>query len=122
MSAVEMGRLLTALFLLLPLSGQAQEVDPETGLIKAEGWEVVRQTCTACHSAALVTQNSGSRNRWEYLIRWMQETQGLWPLPPEMEDSILDYLATHYGPREGARRAPLPPDMLPENPYKSVRQ
>lgn len=121
MSAVEMGRLLTALFLLLPLSGQAQEVDPDTGLIKAEGWEVVRQTCTACHSAALVTQNSGSRNRWEYLIRWMQETQGLWPLPPEMEDSILDYLATHYGPREGARRAPLPPDMLPENPYKSAQ-
>ncbi|ATJ82043.1 hypothetical protein ACFPTY_03590 [Halomonas beimenensis] len=103
--------------LLLPVGASAQETDPETGLIQAEGWEVVKANCTVCHSARLVTQNSGSRNHWEYLIRWMQETQGLWQFRPEMEATILDYLAEHYGPKEGARRPPLPRHLMPDNPY-----
>lgn len=120
MLARRMRRLLLPLALMVPL-GASAETDPDTGLEIAEGWETVKSTCTACHSAALVTQNAGSRNRWEYLIRWMQDTQGLWPLPPETEDTILDYLATHYGPKEGARRPPLPPSMMPENPYKAKK-
>jgi hypothetical protein len=120
MSAFKAGGWLAALILLLPLAGQAQETDPDTGLIKAEGWETVKQNCTACHSAALVIQNSGSRNHWEYLIRWMQATQGLWPFAPQVEDTILDYLAEHYGPKEGARRPPIPRQMLPDNPYKKT--
>lgn len=122
MSAFKAGRWLATLILLLPLAGQAQEIDPDTGFIKAEGWETVKQNCTACHSAALVTQNSGSRNHWEHLIRWMQETQGLWQFDPSIEASILDYLAEHYGPREGARREPIPRQMMPENPYKQDAQ
>ncbi|GGC05603.1 hypothetical protein GCM10011352_34760 [Marinobacterium zhoushanense] len=117
MSGRILRRLLLPLVLLLPL-GASAETDPETGFEIGPGWETVKNTCTACHSAKLVTQNSGSRNRWVYIIRWMQETQGLWPLPPETEDTILDYLVEHYGPKEGARRAPLPPTMMPKNPYK----
>ena len=111
---------LLALALLVSLGAVAQETDPETGLVKAEGWQVVKANCTVCHSAKLVTQNSGSRNHWRYLIRWMQDTQGLWQFRPEMEATILDYLAEHYGPKAGARRAPLPPDQLPPNPYKQA--
>lgn len=121
MLARRMRRLLLPLALMVPL-GASAETDPDSGLVIADGWETVKSTCTACHSGALVTQNAGSRNRWEYLIRWMQETQGLWPLPPEMENTILDYLAKHYGPKEGARRPPLPPSMMPENPYKAAKQ
>lgn len=112
-------RLLLPLALVVPL-GAAAETDLDSGLVIAQGWETVKSTCTACHSGALVTQNAGTRNRWEYLIRWMQDTQGLWPLPPQTENTILDYLAEHYGPKEGARRPPLPPDMLPKNPYKKA--
>ncbi|MCE0732407.1 hypothetical protein LWH48_06270 [Halomonas sp. G15] len=104
----------------LPLSVAAQESDPDTGLVMAEGWETVRSNCTACHSANLVTQNSGTRNHWEYLIRWMQETQGLWEFQPETEDTILDYLAQYYGPKEDTRRPALPRTLMPDNPYPTV--
>nr|WP_298415710.1 hypothetical protein [uncultured Halomonas sp.] len=104
----------------LPLASHAQETDPATGFVIDEGWQVVNANCTACHSAKLVTQNSGSRHRWEYLIRWMQKTQGLWQFQPEMENTILDYLAKHYGPKEDARRPPLARELMPDNPYKQT--
>ena len=116
--AIGVAGLLSAALLLAP-SAHSQETDPATGLVIDEGWQVVSANCTVCHSAKLVTQNSGSRNHWQGLIRWMQDTQGLWAFTPEMENTILDYLATHYGPKAGARRPPLPPSLLPPNPYKS---
>lgn len=78
----------------------------ETGLIAAEGWETVRATCTACHSAKLVTQNKATREGWKNMIVWMQETQGLWDLG-DQEKPILDYLAANYAPEESGRRANL---------------
>jgi hypothetical protein len=78
----------------------------ETGLIAAEGWETVRATCTACHSAKLVTQNKATRDGWKNMIVWMQETQGLWDLG-DQENAILDYLAANYAPEESSRRANL---------------
>jgi hypothetical protein len=107
---------LTALMVLSPVAA-APQTDPISGLIIDEGWEVVRGTCAACHSAKLVTQNRGTRETWKSLIRWMQETQGLWPLDPGMENTILDYLARNYPPAASSRRMPLPPELLPENPY-----
>jgi len=78
-----------------------------TGLKVAEGWEVVRSTCTACHSAALVTQNRATYDGWKDMIRWMQETQGLWDLG-DTEKDILAYLAENYAPEESGRRPNLP--------------
>ncbi len=78
----------------------------ETGLIAAAGWETVRASCTACHSAKLVTQNRATRDGWKTMIRWMQETQGLWELG-DQEAVILDYLAANYAPEEASRRANL---------------
>jgi len=77
-----------------------------TGLAYAEGFDIVRGTCTPCHSAKLVTQNRATRAGWSQMIRWMQETQGLWDLGKQ-EPIILDYLATHYAPKEEGRRANL---------------
>ena len=68
--------------------------------------------CTVCHGARLVMQNRADRGGWLSMIRWMQETQGLWPLG-DAEAPILDYLAEHYGPQPAGRRAPLPPSLLP---------
>ncbi len=76
----------------------------QTGLVYAEGFEVVRGTCTTCHSAKLVTQNRATREGWKQMIVWMQVTQGLWDLG-EQEPIILDYLATHYAPKAVGRRA-----------------
>ena len=90
------------------------EVDPDSGLIIDEGWDLVRAQCAACHSLTLVTQNRGSRDDWLYLFRWMQETQNLWPIPPEFENTMLDYLANNYGVKPSARRQPLPSELMPK--------
>lgn len=77
-----------------------------TGLIYDEGFEIVRATCTACHSAKLVTQNRATKEGWTQMIRWMQETQGLWDLGAN-EGPIVSYLAKNYAPEEIGRRANL---------------
>jgi hypothetical protein len=75
-----------------------------SGLIYAEGFDIVRGTCTACHSAKLVTQNRATRAGWTEMIRWMQASQGLWDLGAN-EPIILNYLATNYAPEDIGRRA-----------------
>ena len=103
-----------------PAANPAPGIDPVSGLVIDEGWELVLGHCAACHSASLVTQNRGSRETWKDMIVWMQETQGLWPLDPQTEATILDYLARNYPPSASSRRAPLPPEQMPANPYENT--
>ncbi len=93
------------------------ELDAVTGLIQGQDWEVVRTSCTSCHSAQLITQNSGSREVWLSRIEWMQETQGLQQLAPDVQDKVLQYLEEYYGPKPATRRPALASHLLPANPY-----
>jgi hypothetical protein len=86
--------------------------DPITGFVIGEHYEIVRAHCTACHSAKLVTQNRMTRENWLATIRWMQKSQGLWPLGAQ-EPKILDYLEYHYSPLEVSRRSPIPSHLMP---------
>ena len=74
-----------------------------TGLIYADNFDIIRANCTACHSGKLVAQNRATREGWKQMIRWMQQTQGLWDLGTN-EPIILDYLAKYYAPKEVGRR------------------
>jgi hypothetical protein len=94
------------LIVALCASTTAAELDAETGLRLEPGFDVVKVQCTVCHSARLVTQNRADREGWLQMIRWMQDSQGLWPLG-ENEAVILDYLAANYGPLKAGRRKPL---------------
>ncbi len=89
------------------------EIDKDSGLIMAPGWEIVKGQCTACHSARFITSQQGDRETWESMIRWMQKTQGLWQIPATMETTILDYLAANYPPGKPSRRPNLPPSLMP---------
>lgn len=102
-------------WLAVPETAPIAQLEPEpvengihlaTGLIHAEGFELVQANCLGCHSSKLITQNRNSREGWEQLIHWMQETQGLWDLG-EQELGILDYLSTQYGPTAQGRRPVL---------------
>ena len=99
----------------IALSIQAVEkttYDPITGFVIGENYEIVRAHCTACHSAKLVTQNRMTRDNWLETIRWMQKSQGLWPLGAQ-EQKILDYLEIHYSPIAVSRRSPIPCHLMP---------
>lgn len=93
------------------------ELDPLTGLKMVGDWEVVRNNCIACHSPKLITQQSGSAAQWLNMIRWMQKKQNLWEFDPATEKKIIGYLAENYPPQEDRRRAPIPPELMPPNPY-----
>lgn len=82
-------------------------INAASGLALGPGFKLVKQNCTVCHSAKLITQNRATREGWATMIDWMQAKQGLWELG-ENEPAILDYLATHYGvPENVGRRSNL---------------
>lgn len=91
-------------------SGVGEVVDGKdvaTGFVVDEGFEIVKTTCTACHSSAIVLQNKFTREGWKEKIVWMQQTQGLWDLG-DNESVILDYLAKYHAPEPPTgRRLPL---------------
>ena len=101
------------------VSVSGRNIDDESGLIKAEGWEVVKSACTECHAGMMITQNAGNLAVWESRIRWMQETQGLRVLSGEEEATILTYLSANYPQKASSRRAGLPTHLLPTNPAEA---
>ncbi len=93
------------------------ELDPLTGLAMTGDWQLVRNNCIGCHSAALITQQRGDSAQWLGMIRWMQAKQNLWPFDPDTESRIVAYLAENYPPAANRRRAALSSDLMPPNPY-----
>ncbi|WP_119165760.1 aldehyde dehydrogenase [Algihabitans albus] len=69
--------------------------DPED-MPPGEGRETVFYMCSACHSMAIVTQQGLSRKRWDDVLDWMVEDQGMAELDEATRNEILDYLADHY--------------------------
>lgn len=107
-----------ALVLTLAAAGSARaaetpDVDPETGLVIAPGWELVKANCGACHSYRLVTAQRGDAAFWTHTIRWMQDTQNLWQIYPPHEQRLIDYLAGTYNDSDWGRRPQLSPRLMP---------
>ena len=102
-------------------SAAEPELDPATGLKITGDWELVRNNCIPCHSPKLITQQRGSAEQWLGMIRWMQDKQNLWQFDPDTESRIVNYLAENYPPQADRRRAPIPPDLMPPNPYAAAR-
>ena len=96
------------------------ELDAFSGLKMAGDWELVRNNCVACHSPKLITQQRGSAAQWLSMIRWMQKKQNLWQFDSDTESRIIAYLAEYYPPAKERRRAAIPRDLMPPNPYAPV--
>ncbi len=108
---------IAAVLISLGATAQDREIDEVTGFVKTGDWELVRANCIACHSSKLITQQRGSAAQWLTLIKWMQAKQNLWQFAPDVEEKIVAYLAENYAPQADRRRAALPPDQMPPNPY-----
>lgn len=102
------------------VSEAAVQIDPVTGFKMDGDWELVRAHCTGCHSSKLVTQQRGTAQQWLAMIRWMQKKQNLWQFDPGTENRIITYLAENYPPDEARRRAAIPYELMPPNPYSTV--
>lgn len=88
----------------------------ELGLPSGNGREDVAALCAACHSMAIVRQQGLDRDRWDELMSWMTNTQGMPALLGEQRKLVVDYLAKNYGPQARQPRSnPMNP-MMPRLP------
>lgn len=79
----------------------AAALDPfGTDWPQGPGREVAGHVCIVCHSLAMVTQQRLARWRWDELLDWMVDDQGMAPLSPENRALVLDYLVQHFGIKE----------------------
>ena len=84
-----------ALAALLTLPATAQ--DDFGGLPEGPGQEEVFYNCGYCHSLRTVTNQNLQRWRWDQLLTWMVEEQGMAELEDDTRAVILEYLVAHYG-------------------------
>lgn len=59
--------------------------------------ELVAAICSACHSLHMVAQQGLSRKRWDKMLDWMIEEQGMEELDGDDREAVLDYLSVYYG-------------------------
>ncbi|MEZ5786583.1 MAG: cytochrome c family protein [Xanthobacteraceae bacterium] len=85
----------------------------ELDLPEGAGREEVAAICSACHSFRLVRQQGLDAYRWDELMDWMTEKQGMPALAPEERDRIVAYLAENFGPQS---RSPAANPMSPMAP------
>lgn len=101
----------------LTAADEAVPLDPITGMKMTGDWEIVRNHCIICHSPRTFLQTRGTESNWTSVLEWMQTKGGLWKLDPQVEKTIVRYLADNYGPDKQSRRAPIPATLMPANPY-----
>lgn len=70
---------------------------------------IVQAWCSACHSLNMVLQQGMSRRRWDETLTWMVEKQGMPVLPDDTRETVLDYLAEHFGEDHRPANAPTAP-------------
>lgn len=78
---------------LIPHAAHAQSARP--GLPYGDGKEAVEAVCTMCHQTRNITLSSGyTKEGWSELTETMVDLSA----DPGLQDSIMDYLATHFPP------------------------
>ncbi len=83
------------------IEAAARPTEDETVLAEGEGRGETFGYCTSCHSTALIRRSAFSRQRWDELMDWMSTQHRMNPLEGDLRATIVDYLARHYGEREG---------------------
>ncbi len=90
---------------LVPGAARARAEDPfGSDWPEGPGRAETGALCNACHSLAIVKQQRLPRARWEKLMDWMVEEQGMPAQAPATLDRILDYLAMHFGNAKATQR------------------
>ena len=90
------------------LAAVQRPAEGEDVLPAGHGREDTFAACTACHSTAIIRRSGLTRERWDALMDWMSEKQGMTPLEPDRRVLIVDYLAGAFPPRRTDPRARNP--------------
>jgi cytochrome c5 len=85
-----------------------QPTEEETVLPDGDGRSETFGYCVACHNTAIIRRSHFTRAQWDGLMDWMTEKHGMNALEGELRQTIVDYLATHFGPRQAPARGGNP--------------
>jgi len=94
---IRLGWIIAATVALVSANASGQTPD-FGGLPEGPGQLETFGNCTACHSTMIITQQSFDRRTWSEILDWMVESQGMWVMPPQTRETVLEYLVTHFGP------------------------
>ncbi len=73
------------------------------GLPDGPGKAAIEQSCSLCHGLNYITQSSRTASEWRNLVSDMVSRGA--PLTLEEFEMVLQYLPTHFGPRNAAGAA-----------------
>lgn len=85
-----------------------QPTEEETILPDGHGRSETFGYCVACHSTAIIRRSQFSREQWDGLMDWMTEKHGMNRLEGELRETIVNYLATHFGSAQAPARGRNP--------------
>jgi competence ComEA-like helix-hairpin-helix protein len=71
------------------------------------GKAILQRACISCHSASLITSKHASRDDWSQTIDTMMSRGA--DLSDDEVDTLLDYLASHFGPAGAGAATPSSP-------------
>lgn len=101
--------LFALVLLVAPASAQVEFPDEGPEILPAGAHrDEVFARCTGCHSTAIVRRTRLDRARWDDLMDWMTEKQGMPALEGEERTQIVDYLAAAFPPAANRARAANP--------------
>ena len=78
------------------VSPEADQYDPETGLILKDGFKEVRTNCTTCHSAFWIIQGRADPVTWRSRLLRKRVKHNLRRIDGPTEKAILNYLTAYY--------------------------
>ena len=85
-----------------------QPAEEETVLPDGHGRAETFGYCIACHSTAIIRRSQFSREQWDGLMDWMTEKHAMNRLEGELRETIVNYLATQFGPAQAPARGRNP--------------
>lgn len=88
----------------------------ELDLPQGKGREDVAAICSACHSLSIVRQQGLDADRWDDLMTWMTEKQGMPELEVDQRKNVVSYLAKNFGPQSRQSRPNAMNPMMPRMP------
>jgi cytochrome c5 len=98
--AVAGGRLSPAVF-----APRSQAKDAGVRIADGVGKGVVVEKCQLCHSVELITTSHRSKDDWQGIVDSMVQKGA--PLADDEVNTVVNYLAMNYGPKETASTPPV---------------
>jgi len=84
------------------------QAEDESVLPEGHGRAETFGSCVACHNTAIIRRSRFSRQEWDGLMDWMTDKHAMNPLEGDLRQTIVDYLATHFGPAQAPARGRNP--------------